>query len=187
MDVHPDSVTTDDHGSYPRAIRTVLGRRVQHRTSPYPNNRLEQDHRGIKGRIRCMRGFKIHYAAARFCREHGEFPNLLRRRRRHKQIVPAFLGRSRFVKAAHIALDIMRVAQRDTAHTVAMLRLMQDLTEPHEARWGAGLLRSFSSVYARRPTMPSLLLPDMTAEIKKLCGANLLQMFRIFALNELDQ
>ena len=29
----PDRVTTDGHGSYPRAIRTTLGRRVVHRTS----------------------------------------------------------------------------------------------------------------------------------------------------------
>jgi transposase-like protein len=29
----PDRVTTDGHGSYPRAIRTTLGRRVRHRTS----------------------------------------------------------------------------------------------------------------------------------------------------------
>ena len=31
----PDRVTTDGHGSYPRAIRTTLGRRVAHRTSAY--------------------------------------------------------------------------------------------------------------------------------------------------------
>ena len=29
----PDRVTTDGHGSYPRAIRPALGRRVAHRTS----------------------------------------------------------------------------------------------------------------------------------------------------------
>jgi transposase-like protein len=46
--VTPDRVTTDGHDSYPRAIRTELGRRVAHRTSAYKNNRLEQDHRGIK-------------------------------------------------------------------------------------------------------------------------------------------
>ena len=68
----PDRVTTDGHGSYPRAIRTVLGRSVRHRTSAYLNNRLEQDHRGIKGQIRCMRGFKDDQAAERFCREHPE-------------------------------------------------------------------------------------------------------------------
>ena len=37
----PDRVTTDGHGSYPRAIRTVLGRRVAHRTNAYKNNGLE--------------------------------------------------------------------------------------------------------------------------------------------------
>jgi putative transposase len=51
----PDRVTTDGHNSYPRAIRSTLGRNVRHRTSVYLNNRLEQDHRGIKGRIRFMR------------------------------------------------------------------------------------------------------------------------------------
>src|SRR3712207_795490 len=35
--VTPERVTTDGHGSYPRAIRTVLGRRVVHRTSAYKN------------------------------------------------------------------------------------------------------------------------------------------------------
>ena len=58
MGFRPDRVTTDGHGSSPRAIRNVLGKTVRHRTSAYLNNRLEQDHRGIKGRIRCMRGFK---------------------------------------------------------------------------------------------------------------------------------
>ena len=47
-DVIPDRVTTDGHDSYPRAIRTKLGEGVKHRTSRYLNNRLEQDHRGIK-------------------------------------------------------------------------------------------------------------------------------------------
>ncbi|MBV8870154.1 MAG: IS6 family transposase [Acetobacteraceae bacterium] len=35
----PDRVTTDGHGSYPRAIRSTLGRGVKHRTSAYKNNR----------------------------------------------------------------------------------------------------------------------------------------------------
>ena len=103
-------MTTDGHGSYPRAIRTVLGKAVWHRTSAYLNNRLEQDHRGIKGRIRCMRGFKSHDAAARFCREHGELRNLLRPRRRHNQVVPAPLRRLRFARGARIALRIMQAA-----------------------------------------------------------------------------
>jgi putative transposase len=85
----PDRVTTDGHNSYRRAIRSTLGRNVHHRTSVYLNNRLEQDHRGIKGRIRCMRGFKEHDAADRFCREYDELRNLLRSRSRHNQYVPA--------------------------------------------------------------------------------------------------
>jgi transposase-like protein len=85
----PNRVTTDGHGSYPRAIRTVLGSRVQHRTNAYFNNRLEQDHRGIKGRIRCMRDFKNHESAERVCREHGELRDLLRPRRRHNQVISA--------------------------------------------------------------------------------------------------
>ena len=106
----PDRVTTDGHVSYPKAIRTVLGRTVRHRTNAYLNNRLEQDHRGIKGRIRCMRGFKSDQAAERFCREHGELRDLLRCRRRHNQPIPATTRRSRFTKAARIALGIMQAA-----------------------------------------------------------------------------
>src|ERR671932_1515645 len=36
--ITPGQVTTDGHGSYPRAIRSTLGRRVVHRTSAYKNN-----------------------------------------------------------------------------------------------------------------------------------------------------
>ncbi len=44
----PGRVTTDGHGAYPRAIREALGSAVAHRCSRYLNNRLAQDHRGIK-------------------------------------------------------------------------------------------------------------------------------------------
>ena len=60
----PDRVTTDGHNAYPRAIRSTPGRNVRDRTRFCLNNRLEQDHRGIKGRIRCMRGFQEHAALA---------------------------------------------------------------------------------------------------------------------------
>jgi putative transposase len=36
--------------SYPQAIRETLGKEVTYRCNPYLNNRLEQDHRGIKQR-----------------------------------------------------------------------------------------------------------------------------------------
>src|SRR3712207_8115479 len=39
--VTAERVTTDGHVSYPRAIRSTLGRRVVHRTSAYKNNGLE--------------------------------------------------------------------------------------------------------------------------------------------------
>ena len=65
------------------------GPEVRHRTSRYLNNRLEQDHRGIKGRYRPMRGFKCPRSAARFCRGHDELRNFLRPRSRRNQHVPA--------------------------------------------------------------------------------------------------
>ena len=63
----PERVTTDKHAAYPRAIRRVLGRKVLHRTSQYLNNRIEQDHRGVKQRYYPMRGFGSYASAARFC------------------------------------------------------------------------------------------------------------------------
>jgi putative transposase len=68
----PDRVTTDGHIAYPRAIRRILGRKVVHRTSRYLNNRLEQDHRGIKQRYYPMRGFGNFDSASRFCRAFDE-------------------------------------------------------------------------------------------------------------------
>ncbi len=63
----PEQVTTDGHDAYPRAIRGTLGDRVAHRTSRYKNNRIEQDHRGMKQRYYPMRGFGSFASAARFC------------------------------------------------------------------------------------------------------------------------
>jgi putative transposase len=54
----PEKVTTDKHSSYPRAIKKILGRKVEQRTSKYLNNFMEQDHRGIKARIKPMLSFK---------------------------------------------------------------------------------------------------------------------------------
>lgn len=68
----PTKVTTDGHDSYPRAIRRILGRKVVHRTSRYLNNRMEQDHRGIKQRYYPMRGFGSFQSASRFCQAFDE-------------------------------------------------------------------------------------------------------------------
>ena len=106
----PDRVTTDGHGSYPRAIRITLGRRVVHRTSAYKNNSLELDHRGVKGRIRCMRGFKSFASAERFCRSHDELRDFLRLRTRHNQHVPANRRRLLHLRRAAAALAILEAA-----------------------------------------------------------------------------
>src|ERR1700749_4968260 len=74
--VTPDRVTTEGHDSYPRAIRTELCRHGRHRTRRYLNNRLEQDHRGIKGRCRPMLGLKSTGSARRYCRGHDELRKL---------------------------------------------------------------------------------------------------------------
>ena len=52
----PEWVTTDGHASYPRAVREIVGETVQHRTNKYLNNRVVQDHRGVKQRYYPMHG-----------------------------------------------------------------------------------------------------------------------------------
>jgi putative transposase len=84
----PEKVTTDGHDSYPRAIRETLGAEVKHRTSRYMNNRLEQDHRGIKQRYYPMRGFGSFDAAAHFCTAHDELRDHFRYRRQLYEVVP---------------------------------------------------------------------------------------------------
>src|SRR5215213_4520401 len=106
----PDRVTTDGHDSYPRAIRTTLGKGVRHRTSAYLNNRLEQDHRGIKGRYRPMRGFKCPRSAARFCRAYDELRSFLRPRSRPHQHVPADRRRLLHLRRTATVLAILQVA-----------------------------------------------------------------------------
>ena len=108
--VTPDRVTTDGHDSYPRAIRTELGKAVRHRTSRYLNNRLEQDHRGIKGRYRPMRGFKCPRSAARFCQAYDELRNFLRLRSRHHQNVPANRRRLLHLRRTVTVLAILEAA-----------------------------------------------------------------------------
>jgi len=105
--ITPDRVTTDGHDSYPRAIRTELGTGVRHRTSAYLNNRLEQDHRGIKGRYRPMQAFKCQRSAARFCRAYNELRHFLRLRTCHHQHVPADRLRLQFLRRTTTVLGIL--------------------------------------------------------------------------------
>lgn len=81
-------VTIDGHDAYPRAIRRVLGHKVVHRTNRYLNNRLEQDHRGIKQRYYPMRGFGSFDVASRCCRAFDEQRDYFRYRAKPKEKVP---------------------------------------------------------------------------------------------------
>jgi putative transposase len=92
----PEQVTTDGHNSYPRAIAEVLGKKVKHRCSRYKNNRIEQDHRGIKQRYYPMLGFKSFRSAQRFCRSFDELRNYFRPRQRCHQVVPAARRKEQF-------------------------------------------------------------------------------------------
>jgi putative transposase len=105
--VVPTRVTTDGHDSYPRAIRTELNVGVKHRTNRYLNNRIEQDHRGIKGRYRPMRGFKSPESAARFCRGYDELRNHLHPRSRRSRNIPTNSRRQRFLSRGLTALRIL--------------------------------------------------------------------------------
>ncbi|MEP6775942.1 MAG: DDE-type integrase/transposase/recombinase [Chloroflexota bacterium] len=60
----PSRVTTDGHNSYPRAIRSILGRKLVHRTNrlaliELPYYRVEQDHRGIKQRYYSRKIYEV--------------------------------------------------------------------------------------------------------------------------------
>jgi transposase-like protein len=85
--VTPDCITTDGHDAYPRAIRTVFGDQVTHRTNRYLNSHVEQDHRGIKQRHRSTSGLKTFATAARFCRAFDEIRAFLRPQLHRKQLV----------------------------------------------------------------------------------------------------
>jgi putative transposase len=92
----PERVTTDGHDSYPRAIRETLGSHVLHRTNTYLNNRLEQDHRGIKQRYYPMRGFGSVASASRFCLAFDEVRQFFRVRTTMKQQVSLAQQREAF-------------------------------------------------------------------------------------------
>ncbi len=92
----PERVTTDGHDSYPRAIRETLGSDVLHRTNRYLNNRLEQDHRGIKQRYYPMRGFGSVASASRFCRAFDEVCQFFQVRTAMKQKVSLMQQREMF-------------------------------------------------------------------------------------------
>ena len=95
----PERVTTGGHDSYPRAIRETLGEEVLHRCNPYLNNRIEQDHRGVKQRYYPMRGFGGFDSASRFCRAFDEQRHFFRLRTTMRQDVPPLSEQRRVYRA----------------------------------------------------------------------------------------
>ncbi len=95
----PERVTTDGHIAYPRAIHRILGRKVVHRTSRYPNNRMEQDHRGIKRRVNPGLGFWSFETAWRTIQGY-EATNQLRKGQVRGTIKGDIMSQVRFVSRA---------------------------------------------------------------------------------------
>jgi transposase, IS6 family len=66
----PRRVTTDKAAAYPPALRAVLPE-AEHVAGKAEQQAIERDHQHLKGRIRCMRGFKPAAGAAVFGRAHA--------------------------------------------------------------------------------------------------------------------
>jgi putative transposase len=98
----PQQVTTDGHDSYPRAVREILGRNVEHRDNAYLNRRIEQDHRGIKQRYYPMLEFGVFPSAQRFCSAFDEVQQYFHPRRRRKQFVSLARQRQLFVTKVQV-------------------------------------------------------------------------------------
>ncbi len=113
--VNPRTITVDKNPAYPCATAEMkaddeLWRIARLRQCKYLNNIVEQDHRGVKGRIRCMRGFKSSGSAERFCRSYDELRNFLRLSSRHNQSFPANRRRLLHLRHATTALVILGTA-----------------------------------------------------------------------------
>ena len=92
----PLRMTIDKHPAYTKAIRWIVGRKVLHRHNRYLNNRMEQNHRGIKQRYYPMLGFKQFESASRFCTAFDELRNYLRVQTAGSEHVPAGTRRKIF-------------------------------------------------------------------------------------------
>ena len=65
--VIPNQVTTDKEAALYPAMNSVFPADTKHRDSKYMNNRIEQNHRGIKSRYKVMKSFKNPFCALIFC------------------------------------------------------------------------------------------------------------------------
>jgi transposase-like protein len=84
----PKKITTDGHDSYPKAIRKTFGLNVEHRTTKYLDNLIEQSHRKIKQRYYPMKSFKSFEVASRFTSAYEEVNDLFRYQTYKNEKVP---------------------------------------------------------------------------------------------------
>lgn len=64
--ITPEQITTDKEPALYPAIKNSFGDATKHRDNKYMNNRIEQNHRGIKSRSKVMKGFKDSWCAMIF-------------------------------------------------------------------------------------------------------------------------
>ena len=91
------------------AAGPTSGQQARPCTNTYLKNRIEQDHRGIKGLYRPMRGFKRPRSAARFCRADDEL-RFLRPRTFIHPYVPADRHRLQCLRGTATVLGILEAA-----------------------------------------------------------------------------
>ena len=87
-----------------------VGRRATHRRKQYLNNRLEQDHRGIKQRYYPMLGFGNFASASRFCIAFDAVRAHFRARRRANEQVPLAEQRRLFAERWQVLIAEMATA-----------------------------------------------------------------------------
>ena len=100
--VVPTQITTDKEPALYPAIVNVFGECTKHRDSKYMNNRIEQNHRGIKSRYKVMKGFKDYFCALVFCTAFEEIRQYFRlasqtRAQRRRQIASKHIGLDKLV------------------------------------------------------------------------------------------
>lgn len=76
--IYPEQITTDKETALYSAIENTFGDYTDHRDSKFMNNKLEQDHRGIKSRTGVMKGFKNIFKAVVFCTAFEEIRQFFR-------------------------------------------------------------------------------------------------------------
>ena len=93
----PQRIRTDRHSASLRAIRWIIGRKAQHRTTQYLNNYTEQRHRAVKQRYYPMLGFGNFESASRSCTAFDELRQYFRVRGRNAANVSLAAQRALFI------------------------------------------------------------------------------------------